>query len=62
MTEADAELCTGCRKSVSLLGTAGSLGESEPEGLLIEGAVYCWQCAEEAMRAVERIAQKQNKK
>jgi hypothetical protein len=42
----DAEVCTGCRKPVSLFGTAGSIGESEPEGLLIEGAAYCWQCAE----------------
>ncbi len=62
MTEADAEVCAGCRESVSLLGTAGSLGESEPEGLFIEGTVYCWQCAEEAMRTVERIGQKQNEK
>jgi hypothetical protein len=52
----DAEVCTGCRESVSVLATFGDLGESEPEGVLIEGAPYCWECAEEVMRMVERTA------
>ena len=52
----DAELCAGCQKSVSVFGTFGGVGESEPEGVLIEGATYCWECAEEAMGTVERTA------
>jgi len=48
--------CTVCGEFISLYGTWGSFGESEPEGLLIEGAAYCWECAEEAMRTVERRA------
>lgn len=50
------EVCVGCRKSISLFGTWGSFGESEPEGLRLEGAAYYWECAEEAMRTVERMA------
>jgi hypothetical protein len=52
----DAELCAGCQKPVSVFGTFGSVGESEPESVLIEGALYCWECAEEAMERFERTA------
>lgn len=52
----EAEVCTGCQKSVSLFVTFGDFGESEPEGVLIEGSAYCWECAEEVMRTVERTA------
>jgi len=52
----DGEVCTGCQESVSVFATSGDLGESEPEGVLIEGAPYCWECAEEVMRMVERTA------
>lgn len=52
----DAEVCAGCQKPVSVFATFGSVDESDPEGVLIEGAPYCWECAEEAMRMVERTA------
>ncbi len=52
----DAEVCAACQKPVSVFATFGSVHESEPEGVLIEGAPYCWECAEEAMRTVERTA------
>ena len=51
-----AEVCAGCQESVSVFATFGSVDESEPEGVLIEGAAYCWECAEEAMRTVEQTA------
>jgi len=50
------ELCAGCQKPVSVFSTFGSVGESEPEGVLIEGAPYCWTCAEEEMGKIERTA------
>jgi hypothetical protein len=50
----DAELCAGCQKPVSVFTTFGNFDESEPEGVLIEGSAYCWECAEEVMRTVER--------
>jgi hypothetical protein len=52
----DAEVCAACQKLVSVFAAFGSVDESEPEGVLIEGAAYCWECAEEAMRTVERTA------
>jgi hypothetical protein len=52
----DAEVCAGCQAPVSLFATFGDFGESEPKGVLIEGAAYCWECAEEAMRTVEQTA------
>jgi hypothetical protein len=51
-----AELCAGCQKPVSVFGTFGGRDESEPESVLIEGALYCWECAEEAIGTVEPTA------
>src|SRR5215470_16644366 len=46
----DVEVCVGCQESISVSAAFGDFGESEPEGVLIEGAPYCWGCAEEVMR------------
>ncbi len=45
--------CTRCGKRISLLRTSGDFGDSQPEGLLIEGAPYCWDCMG---RTLETIA------
>jgi Zn finger protein HypA/HybF involved in hydrogenase expression len=48
--------CTRCGKSIRLYGTFGSLGDSEPEGTVTNGAAYCWDCAEKTARVIEGMA------
>ncbi len=48
--------CTRCGKAISLLGRFGSWGESEAEGLLIEGAAYCWNCMQKTAEVIEQSA------
>ncbi len=47
--------CTRCGKAISLLGTFGSWGESEAEGLLLNGAAYCWNCAEKTAEIEQSV-------
>lgn len=53
--QADAQ-CPCCGKPICLNGTFGDLGEREPEGLLLNGAAYCWDCAQKTAVIVEEAA------
>jgi hypothetical protein len=48
--------CTRCGKPICLNGAFGEFGEREPEGLLVSGAAYCWDCAERTAAIVEEAA------
>jgi len=55
--EAQADMkCTRCGKSICLNGAFGTWGESEAEGLLINGAAYCWDCMEKTAGIIEKAA------
>ncbi|SRR6266436_3681222 len=49
--------CTRCGKPICLNGTFGEFGEREPEGLLVSGAAYCWDCVEKTAEIVEEAAE-----
>jgi len=48
--------CTRCGKPICLLGTFGTWGDSEPEGVVINGAPYCRNCVEKTGRIIEGMA------
>jgi hypothetical protein len=48
--------CTRCGKPICLFGTFGTWGDSEPEGIVINGATYCWDCTEKTARIIEGMA------
>jgi hypothetical protein len=48
--------CTRCGSSISLIGTFGTWGGSEPDGMTINGAAYCLNCAEKTARIIETMA------
>jgi hypothetical protein len=45
--------CTRCGRPLCLLGTFGSFGEEEPDGLVINGAGYCLNCMEKTAEIIE---------
>jgi hypothetical protein len=45
--------CRRCGKPICLFGTFGTWGDSEPEGTVINGAAYCWDCVEKTAGIIE---------
>jgi hypothetical protein len=45
--------CARCGKLICLAGSFGSFGDSEPEGTVINGAAYCWDCVEKTAGIIE---------
>lgn len=45
--------CTRCGSSISLTETFGTWGDSEPDGLIINGGAYCWNCMEKTAKTIE---------
>ena len=47
--------CTRCGKPICLSGTFGSFGNEEQDGLTINGAAYCFDCAEKTAEIIEAM-------
>jgi len=44
---------SSCGKPICLAASFGSFGDSEPEGIVINGAAYCWDCVEKTAGIIE---------